>query len=550
MIPPYTDDGSNDPLAPTSIPAQTQAFYLSGSISSTDPDYFHIPVASGWRLKELSLRSYQSLDNIAFFAVQKGEKFTAGQNTSLMLVGRHFGSQDLDQNLLAGVSNLITSDIALWLNQTGAKTDYLISVDFEILDGPTIRGTVGNDVLVGTEFPEQILGLDGDDRIEGGLRADTIDGGDGEDTAVYNGQSADYVITPRDTRVFEISFAGPIVAIYPQPPTEGTDTLRSVEKLAFDDKEILLRSGSAKADQIIAGVGAEIILGLSGKDKIEITEGSHTITGGAGADYFSIHAGSVYISDLGDGGQDNLRLGSTAIVSANVTSSWKATSATSNSGRIVLSSIGKTVDLSAVKSGSQGFELRNAASAASLTGSFLPDTLSGGAGDDTLSGGAGDDTLSGGGGADLLRGGKGKDSFRFASGDGGQSKGFDVIADFTKGKSGDLIDFSSSLTVGGSVTAATNDQASINPSTGVASFLTHSGLTLADAISDVAGRMSADMDSHGEFALFKVANKGNYYLFISDGVAGVTAGDIVVHLIGVKAITTVNLLDGNLAISA
>jgi hypothetical protein len=39
MIPPYTDDGSNDPLAPTSIPAQTQAFYLSGSISSTDPDY-------------------------------------------------------------------------------------------------------------------------------------------------------------------------------------------------------------------------------------------------------------------------------------------------------------------------------------------------------------------------------------------------------------------------------------------------------------------------------------------------------------------------------
>jgi len=75
-------------------------------------------------------------------------------------------------------------------------------------------------------------------------------------------------------------------------------------------------------------------------------------------------------------------------------------------------------------------------------------------------------------------------------------------------------------------------------------------LTLADAISDVAGRMSADMDSHGEFALFKVANKGNYYLFISDGVAGVTAGDIVVHLIGVKAITTVNLLDGNLAISA
>ena len=550
MMPPYSEDGSNDPLAPTSIPAQTSTLYLSGSVSSTDPDYFHIPVPSGWRLKELSLRSYQSTDKVAFFAVQKGEKFTAGQNLSLMLAGRHFGPNDLDKNLLSDITEPILSDIVLWMNQTGAKTDYLFSLDFEILEGSEIRGTEGNDVLSGTEFPEQIFGLGGDDRIEGGLRADTIDGGDGEDTAVYQGKSADYVVTPVASGIFEVSYAGPVIAIYPTPPTEGKDALKSIERLAFIDKEIRLRSGSDKVDQIVTGSSAELIVGLSGNDRIEVNEGSHTITGGDGADYFSIQSGSAFISDLGNGGQDNLSVGSKALVSADVTFPWKATSATSNSGQILLTSIGKMVDLSAIKLGKQGFELRNTASGASLTGSFLSDTMFGGVGNDTLSGGTGDDTLSGGEGADLLKGGKGKDSFRFTLGDSGQSKGVDVITDFAKGKSGDVIDFSADLKIGGSVSAATSDQASINASTGIASFFAKSGLTLADAISDVAVSMSATSDAEGEFALFRVANKGNYHMFISDGVAGVTAGDVVIQLTGIKTITTIDLSDGDLRISA
>ncbi len=555
MMPPYSEDGSNDPLAPTSIPAQTSTLYLSGSVSSTDPDYFHIPVPSGWRLKELSLRRYQSTDNVAFFAVQKGEKFTAGQNLSLMLAGRHFGPNDLDKNLLSGITESILSDIVLWMNQTGAKTEYLFSLDFEVLDGPVIRGTEGNDVLPGTEFPEQIFGLGGDDRIEGGLRADTIDGGDGEDTAVYQGKSADYVVNPVASGNFEVSFVGPVIAIYPTPPTEGKDALKSIERLAFIDKEIRLRSGSDKADQIITSSSAELILGLSGKDRIEVNEGSHTITGGDGADYFSIQSGLVFISDLGNGGQDNLSVGSNALVSANVTFSWKATSASSNSGQILLTSIGKTVDLSAVRSGSKGFEIVNAASAASITGSFLSDTMFGGVGNDTLSGGTGDDTLSGGGGADFLRGGKGKDSFVFSPGDTGQSKGFDVISDFAKGTSGDVIDFSAVLNVGGSASAATSNQASINASTGIASFFTSkvikiqpSGMTLGDAVSDITASMSATSDAEGEFALFRVANKGNYHMFISDGVAGVTDGDVVIQLTGIKTISTIDLSDGDLKI--
>jgi hypothetical protein len=550
IISPYSEDGSNDPLVPTSIPAQTHTLYLSGSVSSTDPDYFHIPVSSGWRLKELSLRSYQSTDKVAFFAVQKGEKFTAGQNLSLMLAGRHFGPNDLDKNLLSGIADPIISDIVLWMNQTGAKTDYLFSLDFEVLDGPAVHGTENNDVLSGTEFPEQIYAMSGDDRVDGGLRSDTINGGDGTDTAAYPGQSAHYRIVHKEVGIFEIFFVGSNIDIYPSQATAGSDTLVSIERLSFDDKEILLRSGSVKADKIVAGGGSEVIVGLSGNDTIEAIEGTHTISGGAGADYLIIQSSSVFISDLGEGGQDILNVGSKAIVTANVTSAWKATSATSNLGRLTISSNGKTVDLSAVKLGSQGFELLNTASSASLTGSFLSDTLTGGTGGDSLSGGAGEDTIVGGGGADLLRGGKGSDSFGFDVGDSGQYKGCDVIADFAKGKLGDVIDFSSSLTVGGNISVATADHASINPSTGVATFFAKSGLTLSDAVSDIAGGMSIHMDAVGECALFRVANKGNFYLFLSDGIAGVTAGDVVIQLTGIKTISAINLSDGNLAITA
>lgn len=80
--------------------------------------------------------------------------------------------------------------------------------------GSTLRGMRGDDVLTGGA---------GADKLEGGLGNDTIDGGAGLDTAVY--------LTRRADNPFTISGTSTTV----RSSTEGTDSLRNVERLQFSD---------------------------------------------------------------------------------------------------------------------------------------------------------------------------------------------------------------------------------------------------------------------------------------------------------------------------
>lgn len=178
------------------------------------------------------------------------------------------------------------------------------------------------------------------------------------------------------------------------------------------------------------------------------------------------------------------------------------------------------------------------------------DTVDAGAGNDTVAGAGGDDLLRGGTGADQLSGGTGRDIFAFAAGDSGQTKGFDRIIDFAKGALGDRIDYSAALAVGGSAAAATGKQAAIDPVTGIASFAARSGGSLSDALGDIAARFTAAGDSAGEFALFRVGGRGNFHLFVSDGKAGVGAGDLVVELVGITGVAAIDLAGGDLALIA
>ena len=151
----------------------------------------------------------------------------------------------------------------------------------------------------------------------------------------------------------------------------------------------------------------------------------------------------------------------------------------------------------------------------------------------------------------MLYGGAGSDSFVFAAGDSGQALGsIDRIADYAKGAvgTGDKFDFSSTLTVGGSNSAASANEASINATTGVATFAAGSGGDLGDALNDIANRFTAAANSLGEFALFRIGGAGKFYLFISDGNAGVTANDVVVELTNVTSISSISLASGDLTI--
>jgi hypothetical protein len=115
--------------------------------------------------------------------------------------------------------------------------------------------------------------------------------------------------------------------------------------------------------------------------------------------------------------------------------------------------------------------------------------------------------------------------------------------------SGDVIDYSNAaLSIGGSAAIATATEASIDAVTGVAGFSAGSGILLADCLADVATRMTTAGDAAGEFAFFKVGAGTVQYMFISDGVAGVGANDVLVQLTTVSSIDSIDITAGDVTI--
>ncbi|MET0339288.1 MAG: M10 family metallopeptidase C-terminal domain-containing protein [Caulobacter sp.] len=120
----------------------------------------------------------------------------------------------------------------------GAFSDALsMTKNISIAYGVTIenaRGGGGNDSITGNAA---------DNKLEGRGGNDVIDGGAGADTAVYSGARANYswttaidgTITIRDLR---------------SGSPDGTDTLKSIEKLQFSDVTITLAGGGAVAPSV------------------------------------------------------------------------------------------------------------------------------------------------------------------------------------------------------------------------------------------------------------------------------------------------------------
>jgi hypothetical protein len=88
-------------------------------------------------------------------------------------------------------------------------------------------GGAGNDRFTGTAANNVFIGNKGDD---------TIDGGGGTDTAIFAGQRAQYTLTALSDGGVKV--AGP----------DGTDILKSVELLKFDDQTVSWPFGSGDAD--------------------------------------------------------------------------------------------------------------------------------------------------------------------------------------------------------------------------------------------------------------------------------------------------------------
>ncbi|HYC45777.1 MAG TPA: hypothetical protein VED01_09865 [Burkholderiales bacterium] len=89
----------------------------------------------------------------------------------------------------------------------------------------------------GTSKGEKLQGKDGDDIITGFGGNDDIDGGRGFDIAVYTGNYSEYTVESLGTGNNKVTVADSVVG------RDGTDSLKQVEALQFDDRLVVFGAG-------------------------------------------------------------------------------------------------------------------------------------------------------------------------------------------------------------------------------------------------------------------------------------------------------------------
>ena len=133
-----------------------------------------------------------------------------------------------------------------------------------------VSAGAGNDLIATGAAADRVRGEAGDDFLNGGL---------GNDTAVYSGNVGDYQIAflpGNDIRIADLRAGAP----------EGADTLRGIENAAFANATISFLFGTAGDDDFVA----------SGNQAIDAGLGNDTIT----FDFRLVDATVTYFGQHGD----------------------------------------------------------------------------------------------------------------------------------------------------------------------------------------------------------------------------------------------------------
>ncbi len=212
----------------------------------------------------------------------------------------------------------------------------------------TIKGTAGNDRLVGTRRADVIAGVGGNDTIEGNGGNDHVCGGPGND-----------LITG----------------------AEGNDRLR----------------GQGGADTIDGGPGNELIVGGGGNDILFGAGGDDSIAGNAGDDHLESGPNTTSALLYGQGGDDVLvAQGAGSILYG-------------DDGEDTLRVL-DTTERAKLVGGADDDDLVGGPAGDLLLGETGNDTLDGAGGGDAVVAGAGSDSMLGGPGDDALKGEAGSDT--------------------------------------------------------------------------------------------------------------------------------------------
>ena len=259
--------------------------------------------------------------------------------------------------------------------------------------GDILYGGDGKDTLYGGDGNDTLIGGAGDDRLEGGQGNDTLIGGAGDD-ALVGGLGNDVLTGGEGKDRF-------IIAIGPDSGNKIITDFKLGEDLIFfsgtvDSEDIRIKD---EKGGVVIHYAEDASVKLAGVDVLEISPAdvNNFLTSGWGE--YSVHRGD---------NKDNVLRGNLEVRDTNE----------------VISGYGGDDTL-------YGYKGNDA-----IWGGIGNDTLHGGAGNDQLYGGAGNDVIYAGPGNDTLYGNGGEDRFVF---DYRAADGPDTIKDFKDGE--DIIEF-------------------------------------------------------------------------------------------------------------
>ena len=210
-------------------------------------------ISGGDGFDRLIFETGNGFDNFDLTGVAISGDFEAiasnGQGNVIMRVAQLQAIQQLELRFLTladgGSLTLTAAPIQIRLSTQGNQLDM-----GAVTTSVQVFGNRGNDTIIGGSNFDSLNGGDGDDSLfgnggmdsllagngvdflVGGADDDTIIGGSNVDTARVSGTRSQYTVTQRDIGEFIVT--GP----------DGTDVLREVEFLQFDDQTLRLRPGT------------------------------------------------------------------------------------------------------------------------------------------------------------------------------------------------------------------------------------------------------------------------------------------------------------------
>jgi Ca2+-binding RTX toxin-like protein len=322
-----------------------------------------------------------------------------------------------------------------------ATTTLSVSVDLASLDDQTVNRNLrlslpGQDDLenvIGTPLNDVLLGNRRDNLLRGGAGSDTygfitntFQGTDTIDDSSGTADSLNYAPTNTQTVTIDLGLATAQVVNTNHRLILGSST--AIENVVGGELGDTL-IGNSLNNTLSGGPGADSLIGLTGND---------TLIGGDGNDRYFFNTDTPLGADRVDdtqGGSDTLDFSATTTLPIVV-----------NLGLTTAQVVNSNLTLT----------LASATGTENILGTALNDQLIGNASANSLQGSGGNDQLQGLGGNDSLNGGLGDDIYFFNT---NSSLGTDTLTD---AGGTDLLDFSSSTTMGVAVNLSATSNQTVN----------------------------------------------------------------------------------------